>query len=199
MIAVSPALEPSLLRPWTIHDYEQMLKSGILQPDESVELITGQIIRKMSPQGSPHAAAIRRTDRLFNQFIRQFNHQTVMVQQQLPITLSEFSQPEPDIALVKTDRLDYEERHPRADEVYLIIKIADSTLRSDLNLKKQVYAAAGIPDYWVLDLSHRQLYVYRQPTATGYQQEQILEETAQIAPLAFPEKLLPVASMLKPQ
>jgi Uma2 family endonuclease len=195
MIAVSPALEPSLLRPWTIHDYEQMLKSGILQPDESVELITGQIIRKMSPQGSPHAAAITRANRLFYQPAPD----VFTIRIQLPLSLDEFSQPEPDIALVKTDRLDYEERHPCADEVYLIIEIADSTLRSDLNLKKQVYAAAGIPDYWVLDLSHRQLYVYRQPTATGYQQEQILEETAQIAPLAFPEKLLPVASMLKPQ
>ena len=199
MIAVSPALELNLLRPWTINDYEQMLETGILQSDESVELITGQIIRKMSPQGSPHAAAIRRTDSLFKQFICQFDPQTVIVQQQLPITLSEFSQPEPDIALVKADRLDYEERHPRADEVYLIIEIADRTLRSDLTLKKQVYAAAGIPDYWVLDLSHRQLYVYRQPTTTGYQQEQILEETAQIAPLAFPDKRLPVAAMLKPQ
>lgn len=195
MITIAPPLEPDRLRPWTIQDYEQMIKTGILPADEPVELIAGQILRKMSPQGSPHAAAITRTNRLFY----QPSPQTFTIRIQLPLTLDEFSQPEPDIALVKVDPLDYEERHPRPDEVYLIIEIADRTLRSDLHLKKQVYAAAGIAEYWVLDLSHRQLYVYRQPTATDYQQEQILAETAHISPLAFPDKEIRVATMLKPR
>ena len=115
MIAVAPPLEPDRLRPWTIQDYEQMIKTGILQADEPVELIAGQILRKMSPQGSPHAAAITRTNRLFY----QPSPQTFTIRIQLPLTLDEFSQPEPDIALVKVDPFDYEERHPRPDEVYL--------------------------------------------------------------------------------
>ncbi len=185
---------PSLLRPWTVAEYYQMARTGILQPDEKVELIAGQIIRNMAPQGSHHAAALRRTDRLLSRAVDE----QVTVQKQLPIHLDNHSEPEPDVALVKSDRLDYDDRHPRADEVYLIIEISDATLRADLTLKKQVYAQANIPDYWVLDLGKRQLYVYRQPTNEGYQEEQILSEQEVISPLAFPNLQFQVGEMLRP-
>jgi len=185
---------PSLLRLWTVDEYYQMAKTGILHPDEKVELIAGQIIRNMTPQGSFHAAAITRTNRLFNQPAQP----RFLVRSQLPIQLDNRSEPEPDIALVKSDRLDYDDRHPKAEEVYLIIEIADSTLKSDLTLKKQVYAEANIADYWVLDLTKRQLYVYRQPTEKGYQQEQIVSEQDNISPLAFPDLQLKVEEMLRP-
>ena len=146
---------PSLLRLWTVDEYYQMAKTGILHPDEKVELIAGQIIRNMTPQGSFHAAAITRTNRLFNQPAQP----RFLVRSQLPIQLDNRSEPEPDIALVKSDRLDYDDRHPKAEDVYLIIEIADSTLKTDLTLKKQVYAETNIADYWVLDLTKRQLYV----------------------------------------
>jgi Uma2 family endonuclease len=80
----------------------------------------------------------------------------------------------------------------------LIIESADSTLKTDLTLKKQVYAEAKIPDYWVLDLAKRQLYVYRQPTEEGYQQEQILSERQSIAPLFFPDFQVKIREMLRP-
>jgi len=185
---------PFLLRLWTVDEYYQMAKTGILQPDEKVELIAGQIIRNMTPQGSFHAAAIRRTDRLLSQSLGE----QVLVQKQLPIQLDNRSEPEPDIALVKSDRLDYDDRHPKAEDVYLIIEIADSTLKTDLTLKKQVYAEANIADYWVLDLTKRQLYVYRQPTSEGYQQEQILSEQENISPLSFPDLQFKVGEMLRP-
>lgn len=185
---------PSLLRLWTVDEYYQMAKTGILHPDEKVELIAGQIIRNMTPQGSFHAAAITRTNRLLNQPAQpQF-----LVRSQLPIQLDNRSEPEPDIALVKSDRLDYDDRHPKAEDVYLIIEIADSTLKTDLTLKKQVYAEANIVDYWILDLTKRQLYIYRQPTEKGYQQEQILSEQDNISPLAFPDLQLKVGEMLRP-
>jgi|688.fasta_scaffold09862_7 Uma2 family endonuclease len=183
-----------LLRPWTVDEYYQMAKTGILQPDEKVELIAGQIIRNMTPQGSFHAAAITRTNRLLNQPVQP----RFLVRSQLPIQLDNRSEPEPDLALVKSDPLDYDDRHPKAEDVYLIIEIADSTLKTDLTLKKQVYAEAKIPDYWVLDLAKRQLYVYRQPTEEGYQQEQILSEWQSIAPLFFPDFQVKVGEMLKP-
>jgi Uma2 family endonuclease len=185
---------PSLLRLWTVDEYYQMAKIGILQPDEKVELIAGQIIRNMTPQGSFHAAAITRTNRLFNQPTQP----RFLVRSQLPIQLDNRSEPEPDIALVKSDRLDYDDRHPKAEEVYLIIEIADSTLKTDLTLKNKVYAEANIADYWVLDLTKRQLYVYRQPTEEGYQKEQIVSEQDNISPLAFPNLQLKVGEMLRP-
>ena len=183
-----------LLRPWAVDEYYQMAKTGILQPDEKVELIAGQIIRNMTPQGSFHAAAITRTNRLLNQPVQP----RFLVRSQLPIQLDNRSEPEPDLALVKSDPLDYDDRHPKAEDVYLIIEIADSTLKTDLTLKKQVYAEAKIPDYWVLDLAKRQLYVYRQPTEEGYQQEQILSEQHSIAPLSFPDFQVKVGEMLRP-
>jgi len=183
-----------LLRPWTVDEYYQMAKTGILQPDEKVELIAGQIIRNMTPQGSFHAAAITRTNRLLNQPVQP----RFLVRLQLPIQLDNRSEPEPDLALVKSDPFDYDDHHPKAEDVYLIIEIADSTLKTDLTLKKQVYAEAKIPDYWVLDLAKRQLYVYRQPTEEGYQEEQILSEQHSIAPLSFPDFRVKVGEMLKP-
>jgi Uma2 family endonuclease len=183
-----------LLRPWAVDEYYQMAKTGILQPDEKVELIAGQIIRNMTPQGSFHAAAITRTNRLLNQPVQP----RFLVRSQLPIQLDNRSEPEPDLALVKSDPLDYDDRHPKAEDVYLIIEIADSTLKTDLTLKKQVYAEAKIPDYWVLDLAKRQLYVYRQPTEEGYQQEQILSERQSIAPLFFPDFQVKIREMLRP-
>lgn len=184
----------SSLRSWTVDEYYQMAKTGILHPDEKVELIAGQILRNMTPQGSFHAAAITRTNRLLNQPAQP----RFLVRSQLPIHLDNRSEPEPDVALVKRDRLDYDDRHPKAEDVYLIIEIADSTLKTDLTLKKQIYAEANIADYWVLDLTKRQLYVYRQPTSEGYQQEQILSEQDNISPLFFSDLQFKIGEMLRP-
>ena len=184
----------SSLRSWTVDEYYQMAKTGILHPDEKVELIAGQILRNMTPQGSFHAAAITRTNRLLNQPTQP----RFLVRSQLPIHLDNRSEPEPDVALVKRDRLDYDYRHPKAEDVYLIIEIADSTLKTDLTLKKQIYAEANIADYWVLDLTKRQLYVYRQPTSEGYQQEQILSEQDNISPLFFSDLQFKIGEMLRP-
>lgn len=123
------------LRLLTVAEYHQMVTAGILQPDEKLELIAGQIIRQMSPQRSSHAAAIRRADRLLSQRLGE----QVMIQKQLPVILNNWSEPEPDLAVVKLDPLDYEEGHPKVEDVYWIIEVADSTLRRDLEVKAFEY------------------------------------------------------------
>ncbi len=185
---------PLPLRLITVEEYHRMAEVGILQPDEKVELIAGQIISKMSPQGSSHAAAITRTNRLFGKSLIA----NVLVRLQLPIILNNVSEPEPDIALVKADPLDYDDGHPTAEDVYLIVEIAHSTLKSDIKVKAKEYARSGIEDYWVLDLNRRQLYVYRKPTEEGYQQEMILQENDSVKLIKFPHCLIPVAEMLRP-
>jgi len=189
------------LRLLTITEYNLMAEVGILTHDEKVELINGQIIT-MSPQGSFHAAAIRRTDRLFGKLFKE----NVIIQKQLPIIVNDFSQPEPDIAIVKYDPLDYDDRHPLATEVYLIIEIADTTLKTDLEIKRQLYASANIPEYWVLNLKQRQLYVYRESNSQDYQTIIILSDqdsipkgsASQHVPLNFPETAIKVSEMLRP-
>ena len=171
-----------------------MAKVGILQPDEPVELIAGQIIRQMSPQGTPHATAIRLTCRLLDNRLREQG----LVQTQLPIQLSNYSEPEPDLAVVMPDELRYLDHHPTPSEIYLIIEVADPTLKRDCELKAKHYAAAEIADYWVVDLTNRQLHVFLKPTDQGYQSQVIMADNDTILPLQFPDYLFNVSEMLPP-
>lgn len=171
-----------------------MVEAGILQPDEPVELIAGQIIRTMSPQGTAHSSAIRRTRRLLEKVLGE----QVFVQTQLPIQLNNYSEPEPDVAVVRADPRDYFDQHPTARDVYLIVEVADTTFRKDSDLKARDYAASGIEDYWLLDVDNRQLYVFREPTNEGYQQKFILSENETVTALNFPSLTVHIQEILPP-
>jgi Uma2 family endonuclease len=192
---ITTAVTPFKPRLISVAEYHHMAEVGILQPDEKLELINGQIIEHMVPQRSFHAAAVNRTNRLFF----GYSLPNALVRSQLPITLNNFSEPEPDIAIVKLDPSDYDDHHPTAADIYLIIEVADSTLKTDLEIKSLLYAQNGISDYWVLDLNHRQLQVFREPTEQGYQQQFILEDDASIQPLTFSQITIPIAKMLRPK
>ncbi|NJL90929.1 MAG: Uma2 family endonuclease [Coleofasciculaceae cyanobacterium SM2_1_6] len=182
------------LRLWTVAEYHRMVALGLLEPTEKVELIAGQIIRKMSPQKTAHSTAIRIMQSLLLKLIAD----RAFVQIQLPVHLNNSSEPEPDLALVMAGELRYLDHHPRPEEIYLIVEVADTTLRIDTGLKAQSYAEAGIADYWVLDLKNRQLRVCRKPLATGYQTILTLPIAAQISPLQFPEISINIADLLPP-
>jgi Uma2 family endonuclease len=94
--------------------------------------------------------------------------------------------------------LDYADHHPIPSEVYLIIEVADSSLKLDCVTKSQAYSQAGIVDYWVLDVINRQLHVFRQPTPQGYESKVVLAEDAVIAPLEFPDLQIAVLDILPP-
>ncbi|MGB8700631.1 MAG: Uma2 family endonuclease [Thermosynechococcaceae cyanobacterium] len=94
--------------------------------------------------------------------------------------------------------MDYAEQHPRPDQVYLVVEVADTTLKQDCEIKDKLYAQAGIADYWVLDLKHRQIHIFRNPTSRGYSHHLILTEPNSVAPLAFPNLALNLTSILPP-
>ncbi len=194
LTAESTTTNPPILRLWTVTEYHRMAELGIFAPDERLELINGQIIRKMSPQGTPHATGIR----LLQIVLSNCLGDRALVQAQLPIKLHNYSEPEPDIAVVKNDVLLYLQHHPQPDEIYLLVEVADTTLKTDCSLKANEYAQAAIADYWVVDLNNRQLLVFRQPTATGYQNQQVLEPDAIVSPLAFPDITIPVGELFPP-
>lgn len=177
-----------------------MAESGILQPDERVELLEGQVIQ-MAAKGTAHRAAVTRVHRLFDQRLgvgaASPMENQVLICLQDPVQLDDYSEPEPDIAILVPDPLDYEEHHPTASDVYLLIEVSDRTLKFDREVKAPTYARAGIAEYWVLDVNGRKLHVYRVPGADGYQSEAILSEELTIAPLAFPECVLGVREMLR--
>ena len=187
-------LEPSSLKRWTVEDYHRMSELGILNPDERTELIAGQIIL-MAAKGIPHVTAIRLLATALDELLAD---QSAFVSTQDPIQLDNYSEPEPDLAIIKGTILDYADHHPRPDEIYLVVEVADSTLKQDCEIKDKVYAQARIDDYWVLDLKNRQLHIFRNPTATGYTSHLILKEPNQVSPLAFPDLIFSLTSILPP-
>jgi len=164
-----------------------MAEVGILAADEQVELLAGQIIQKM-PKGPAHSALCKRIEKLLE---HQLGDQ-VLVRLQDPIQLDAYSEPEPDIAVVHPSESFYADHHPIPSEVYLIIEISDTTLERDLGSKANLYAAASILDYWVLNIALQQLHIFRDPEADGYQRQLILKAQQSIMPLAFPNCTLTV-------
>ena len=177
---------------WTVKEYHKIIDYGILTPESRVELLEGRII-EMNPQRAPHAATTQRT----SDYLKAQLNQQVYIRMQLPITLSN-SEPEPDIAVVKIDPLFYGIHHPTPQEIFFLIEISDTTLKIDRQEKALIYAKANIPEYWILDVSNRQVYVCRHPTTKGYQSETILSDNGVINPLNFPSVSLSLTEMFLP-
>jgi Uma2 family endonuclease len=168
-----------------------MAEVGIFEPSERVELLEGKIIW-MIAKGTAHRSAVGRTNKLLQN--RLGNQAWIAIQD--PVKLNERSEPEPDIAVVKIDPLDYADHHPTPTEIYLIIEVADSSLKLDTEIKAKAYSQAGIKDYWVLDVVKRELIVFRNPTTEGYQNREIITEHQNISPLDFPDLEIVVSQML---
>ncbi|MBI4781958.1 MAG: Uma2 family endonuclease [Oscillatoriophycideae cyanobacterium NC_groundwater_1537_Pr4_S-0.65um_50_18] len=178
---------PTKAKLWTVDDYHRMVETGVLTGSDRVELLEGQVI-EMNPQLPPHAATTQRAFRYLDRLLETVAY----VRMQLPVTLKPKSEPEPDIAVVRIDANEYGDRHPTPDDIFLIIEVADSTLLGDRQQKSLVYAKAGIADYWILDVNAKQVYVFREPTLEGYQQEAIVAANTLFALAAFPDITIPL-------
>jgi Uma2 family endonuclease len=163
---------------WTIQDYHQLIDQGLLD-GKKVELLNGDIVT-MPPEGPLHSY-INQTSA---DYLRQKLKGLALVRESHPITLAD-SEPEPDIAVVKPLGSPYKERHPGADDIFWLIEIANSTLASDLNAKKQIYAVESIKEYWVVDLTQQQVFVFQDPVNGSYTKENIYSNGV-ISPQAFP-------------
>ena len=180
------------IRLWTVTEYHKMIDYGIITPESHVELLEGRIV-EMNPQRAPHAATTQRTSDYLKAQLTQQAH----VRMQLPVTLST-SEPEPDIAIVKIDPQAYGDRHPSPKEIFFLIEISDTTLKIDREEKALIYAKANISEYWILDVSNRQAYIFRHPTPKGYKSETVLSGSGVINPLDFPSLSLSLAEMFLP-
>lgn len=183
-------------RRWSRAEYENMVRAGILNEDEKVELIEGEIIEKM-PKNRPHSNASYRSRKALE---RVFGD-GFMVEQESPLALLDFSEPEPDLSVIRGSPDDYAQEHPRT--ALLLVEISESSLHFDRNEKASLYAKAGISDYWMLNLVDRQLEVYRKPVMMpeaafgyGYSQVTIFRAGDFINPLAKPDARIAVADLL---
>ena len=180
------------IRPINVVEYHCMAEAGVFHPEERVELITGQLVT-MAAKGTAHTVTLRRINRLFTRLSFRIE---MMVQIQDPIVLDNYSEPEPDLALLRVDAREYIDAHPTAADTYLVIEIADTSFKYDCEIKGKLYAQSNIADYWVLDVVKRRLHVFRKPSNQGYQSEVILTEDANISPLQFPDVIISIQEML---
>ncbi|MCY2968838.1 MAG: Uma2 family endonuclease [Planctomycetota bacterium] len=169
----------------TVDEYDRLIDSGYFQELEGnrrVELIRGEIV-EMSPIGSPHEEIV---DRLNEWSIRSFPRNTIRVRVQNSVGLPELdSVPQSDLAWVKPRS--YRSGRPKSTDVLLVIEVADSSLRHDLKVKAPLFAEAGIQEYWVIDVNSARVHVFHDPEPNGYATVRVVESTASLAPLAFPE------------
>jgi Uma2 family endonuclease len=181
-IAKPNTMTQTRVRLWNVDEYHRMLETGIITAYERVELIDGQVI-PMSAKNPPHAA----TTLCASDYLKRLLAEVALVRVQDPIQLSQYSEPEPDIAVVRIDARKYIDRHPAPNEIFLLIEVADTTLETDRKQKAPLYAKAGIADYWILDVNQRQVFVFREPGLEGYNLKFILPEDATLSLMAFPE------------
>ncbi len=179
-------------RRFTVDEYHRMREAGILGEDDRVELIEGEIV-EMAPIGPLHAGIV---DRIAHVFSRGLGDR-VIVRIQNPIQLSkENSELQPDVTLLHP-RLDFYIRsHPGAGDVFLVAEVMDSSVEKDRRVKLPLYARAGIPEVWLVDLNTERVETYRYPALDGYRDVQILRSGEALAVEAFPDLTLTVADLL---
>ncbi|MEL6675894.1 MAG: Uma2 family endonuclease [Bacteroidota bacterium] len=150
----------------SVKDYYLMAEVGILDGESKVELLRGEIIH-MSPIGSQHALCVNK----LNAHLLPLLQTSTFLSIQNPVQLGDYSQPEPDILLVKGQMEDYADRHPRAQDILLLIEVSDTTLEKDRLIKLPIYAEAGIPEVWIMNLPENQIEVYSLPQGQTYRQQ----------------------------
>lgn len=153
----------------SVEHFYRMADAGLFDGDERVELIDGEII-DMPPMGSPHAAVVQQLTRLLCAALPM----EIILRPQLPLRLGEFSEPLPDIAVVRSRSDQYGASHPTAADVLLLVEVSDSTLRYDREVKSALYARHGVPELWIVDVQARALHSYRSPVDGAYTSETTL-------------------------
>ncbi|HKA22520.1 MAG TPA: Uma2 family endonuclease [Blastocatellia bacterium] len=149
---------------FTVDEYHQLVERGFLSEDSPVELIEGEVVR-MSPIGSRHAGVVNRSTMYLNRLLAD----VVVVSVQNPIRLSDVSEPQPDISLLRPREDFYSDSHPGPGDVLVVIEVADESLRFDRKVKLPLYARAGIPQVWLIDLQKNVVEIHSKPRSGRYQ------------------------------
>jgi Uma2 family endonuclease len=172
-------------RRFTVEEYHRMAETGILQPDERVELIRG-VVRPMSPKNRAHVVA---TTKLYQQLVRSLGGRAAVFKEDPLKLVSLDSEPEPDI--VATSSPDIDSYGTARSKPLLVVEIAESSLRYDLDTKSALYAEAGVPEYWVLDLPGRELVVFR----SAHEGRATYRDGDRVSPDAWADVVLEVSEL----
>lgn len=178
-------------RLFDVHEYRRMIEAGIIREGSRVQLIEGEVL-EMAAMGSKHAACVNRLNRLFNRCVGE----KVIVSVQCPIRLGESSEPEPDIALLKSRDDFYANAHPTPEDVLFVVEVSDTSLRHDRETKLSHYARAGISEAWTVNLPEETVEVHARPTGGGYRETVRAKRGEAVASRAVPGLELAVEDVL---
>ena len=184
------ATEPAR-RLFTIDVYHRMADAGVLTEDDRVELLDGEIVQ-MTPIGSRHASVVDWLSRLLVERLGRRAH----VRIQNPVILNDLSEPEPDVAVCELRDDRYVHAHPRPADILLLIEVPQTSGRYDRERKIPAYAAAGVPEVWLVDLERNTIEVYREPSQDGYTEVRSFGRADAVSPSRFPDCMIAVDEIL---
>jgi Uma2 family endonuclease len=186
--------ETAATGPITVAEYHRMGELGIIGPDERVELLDGKLI-PMPPIGPEHAYTVTSlNERLVLQFAERAS-----VRVQLPVALDDCSEPQPDFTLCPCPPKGTLPDHPTPAETLLAVEVSLSSLAFDRGTKLRAYARRGIREYWIVDLVHERVEVYRDPRGERYAVHRTVHRGESVAPAEFPEDAIAVDDILPPR
>jgi Uma2 family endonuclease len=177
--------------PLTVDDYHRLAEVGVFSPEEGVELIEGDVFL-LSPIRSRHAACVRRLD----DRLRERLGRRAIVSVQCPLRLGAHSEPEPDLALLRSRADYYADGHPSSPDVLLLIEVMETTRDYDRGVKLALYARSGIAEVWLVDLPSERIEVHRRPLGDIYTETRIHPRGQVVAPQAFPDVKLAADAIL---
>ncbi|MGH3665792.1 MAG: Uma2 family endonuclease [Egibacteraceae bacterium] len=178
-------------RRFTVEEYERMGAAGILGEDDRVELLDGEIV-EMTPIGPRHAGCVNRLTRLL---VASLGDRAVVAVQN-PAHLSLRSMPQPDLVVARPRDDFYQLAHPTPADVLLLVEVAETSASFDRRVKTPLYARAGIPEVWLVDVTSRRVVVHRAPGEGRYADVRTVRPGDRLAPQAFPDFVLTVADVL---
>jgi Uma2 family endonuclease len=170
-----------LRRRLTVDDYHRMGDAGIFHEDDRVELVDGELFQ-MASIGSPHASLVIRLESRFG----ALTDGRYLVSTQNPLQIPPFSEPQPDIVLLRPRADAYYGALPQPSDVLLVIEVADTSLEWDRDVKIPMYGRHGVAESWLVDLQHRTVTVCRDPSPEGYRSTMEISEGA-LSPSALPD------------
>ena len=185
-LVAPPPLESLPRKKWTVCEIEELLSKG-WYPGDGYELIDGELIDKKMGKNNPHVVAALL---MHEWLVGIFGFRRVHKED--PVNVDEHNEPEPDLVVFRAP-LQASGRKPQPEDVLLVVEVAASSLAMDRSIKADLYACAGIPDYWVLDVNRRRMIVHREPKDGKYASVVAYSEDESVAPLAAPESAFRVA------
>ena len=181
-----------LAKHWiTADEYERMGEGGVFPPDARLELIEGEIY-EMSPIGSPHAACVK----FLSELLHSLFGGTLTIGIQDPIRLNDFSEPQPDVSLLRRRDDFYRGAHPTPADVLLVVEVSDTTAETDRKVKIPLYARVGIPEAWLVNIPDGRIEVYSDPSGDAYGQVKQFGRGEQAQSETLPNLVVEVSDVL---